>query len=83
MFPFLLRRKLCKAAVVGSQRAVRVEYWGLEGAAPEIPAKLSADQQTALTAPAEKSERWFNSTDLWGLFGLPDTPTDLRDGYVQ
>jgi hypothetical protein len=79
MFPFLLRRKLRKVAEASGKRARKVEYWGLEGAAPEIPAKLTANQQTVLNALAEKSELWFNPTNLWALFGLPDAPETLRE----
>lgn len=78
VFPFLLRRKLRKAAEANAKRRRQVEYWGLEGEAPEIPTKLTADQQSALAAMADKAELWFDTTNLWTLFGLPDNAEELR-----
>jgi hypothetical protein len=79
IFPFLLRRILRKADEARSKRPARIEYWKLEDSAPVIPAKLTHDQQIVLTKLAGKSEVWFDSTNLWECFGLPDTPQALRD----
>jgi hypothetical protein len=79
MFPFLLRRKLRKSAEANSKRAMKFEYWAVNGPAPQIPARLTPDQRTVLDALAEKSELWFDSTNLWALFGLPDNSEALRN----
>jgi len=77
LFPFLLRRKLRKSAAKRKGRE-KIEYWGLEGAAPELPAQLTADQQAVLTAFAAKPALWEFRTNLWELFGLPDSAEALR-----
>ena len=77
LFPFLLRRKLRKSAAKRKGRET-IEYWGLQGAAPELPAQLTADQQAVLTAFAARPALWEFRTNLWELFGLPDSAETLR-----
>jgi hypothetical protein len=74
LFPFILRRKLRKKP----KGMLKVDYWGLEGAAPSIPAKLSETQRAVLTAFAAKAELWQFRTNLWELFGLPDSADGLH-----
>jgi hypothetical protein len=78
LFPFLLRRKLRQSTAKRKGRE-KIEYWGLAGAAPEIPAKLTPDQQTVLAAFAAKPVLWEFRTNLWELFGLPDNAPALRE----
>ena len=56
----------------------KVDYWGLNGPAPELPQTLSGVQIQALQALAAKSKLWTFRTNLWQLFGLPDQPAALR-----
>jgi len=79
MFPFLMRRKLRKTAEENARRAKEITYWGVKEAAPEMPAVLSADQRRVLQAIVDQQGVWFDSTNLWGLFGLPATADGLRE----
>jgi hypothetical protein len=69
LFPSLVRRKIRKAMKAGAKRVRKIEYWGVEGAAPELPVRLRVDQKRALEALANKPEVWFHRTNLWTLFG--------------
>jgi hypothetical protein len=78
LFPFVMRwrvRRKMRSKLTGIQR---VQYWGVQGAAPEIPKKLTETQRTVLTAFTAKSELWQFRTNLWELFNLPDTAAGLR-----
>jgi hypothetical protein len=78
LLPFLLRRKLRHAGEANAKRVKNVEYWGVKGPARELPAQLSADQKRVLEAFCNKPGLWFHRTNLWPLFGLPDSPAALR-----
>lgn len=67
-----------RTAISRAKGLQNVEYWGLDGAAPEIPAKLDETQQSVLIALAAKQELWEFRTNLWALFNLPDHPEDLH-----
>jgi hypothetical protein len=56
----------------------KIEYWGLEGDEPAIPAVLTVSQRAALTACAAKGALWEFRTNLWQLFHLPDTQDGLQ-----
>ena len=75
LFPFVLRRRLRQKAE--PKGILKVEYSGLEGAAPSIPPRLSAAQRTILTAFAAHAALWEFRTNLWQLFGLPDNAEGL------
>jgi hypothetical protein len=78
LFPFVMRWRV-RRKLRGKQKGIRrIEYYGVQGAAPEIPRKLSEMQRTVLTAFAAKSELWEFRTNLWELFSLPDTAEGLR-----
>ena len=79
LFPFVVRRKLRKIAEAGAKRRMKVEYREIEGEAPEMPTRLTAQQQMVLESLAGKSELWFDITNLWELFGLPSTAEALRE----
>ena len=79
LFPSLLRRKLRKAGEANAQRVRDFEYWDVKGDAPVLPAHLSADQRKVLEALSNKPELWFHRTNLWSLFGLPETQAALRE----
>ena len=55
-----------------------IEYWGLKGAAPEIPVKLNEAQRAVLIELAAKPGLWQFRTNLWALFGLPDNTEGLQ-----
>lgn len=76
--PFLLRRKIRRMAGSEQKGLQKIDYWGLEGVAPSIPPRLSETQRTVLTACAAKPALWQFRTNLWQLFGLPDTANELR-----
>jgi hypothetical protein len=78
LFPFLVRRKLRRAGEANAKRVKNIEYWGVDGAAPEIPAQLNADQKRVLEALCNKPGLWFHRTNLWQLFGLPESSAALR-----
>jgi hypothetical protein len=79
LFPFLLRRKLRKAAKANAKRVKNIEYWDVRGAAPELPTQLSADQKKVLEVLSNKPDLWFHRTNLWSLFGLPENPAALME----
>jgi hypothetical protein len=76
-FPWLVRRRLKKLAKSRKGRE-KIEYWGLKGEAPRIPAELSANQRRVLLACADKPELWQFHTNLWELFNLPNNAAELR-----
>jgi hypothetical protein len=78
LFPFLRRRRMRQMEQANRKRTRKIDYWGLEGAAPEIPAKLTDEQRSILTAFAEKPVLWEFRTNLWDLFGLPASADDMR-----
>lgn len=78
LFPFILRRKIRKAANSKPKGILKVDYWGLEGTAPSMPARLSETQVAILTALAAKGALWQFRTNLWELFGLPDSADGLQ-----
>ena len=78
LFPFLMRwrvRRMTRRKPKGIQQ---IRYWGLKGNPPAIPERLNEIQKTALTAFADKPERWQFRTNLWELYGLPGNAEDLR-----
>jgi hypothetical protein len=56
----------------------RVDYWGLNGQAPELPAQLTEAQRKVLLPFAEKTGLWQFRTNPWELFGLPSNAEALR-----
>lgn len=78
IFPSLLRRKLRKAAVARQDRIEIIKYWGVKGDRPAIPTKLSGPQRTVLSAIASDAAVWSFRTNLWELFGLPQSARELR-----
>ncbi len=77
LLPFARRwhvRRLTRRKPTGIRK---IEYWGLKGVAPEIPECLNDAQRAALTAFARKSELWNFRTNLFALFGLPDSAAGL------
>jgi len=76
ILPFLRERMLMpKRGPIGLPVA---NYWGLQGNAPVVPQKLTGRQKVALTALAEHPTLWQVRTNLWALFGLPDTAAELK-----
>ncbi len=55
----------------------RVNYFGLKGEAPVLPAQLSATQSEILRAIAGKAALWQFDTNVWDLFHLPATSEEL------
>lgn len=78
LLPFIRRRMIRNAGKSKPKGIPKIRYSGLEGEAPEIPLKFNAAQERVLTALAAKAELWQFRTNLWQLFGLPDTPDGLR-----
>jgi hypothetical protein len=76
LLPFIRRRMIRRKSK--PKGIPKIRYSGLEGDAPEVPRKLSEAQERVLTALAGKTELWQFRTNLWQLFGLPDTPAELR-----
>jgi hypothetical protein len=74
MFPFLLKRRL-KSPLKGIRK---ITYRGLTGDAPLLPSHLNQPQKDALAAVADQPAMWKFRTNLWQLFGLPDTADGLR-----
>jgi hypothetical protein len=56
----------------------KIDYFGLTGEAPRLPATLTLAQRRALNACADKMPLWQFHTNLWELFGLPDSPEGIR-----
>jgi hypothetical protein len=79
VFPFLRRRTVRRLAQSKPKGIRKVDYWGLKGSAPELPAQLSEVQRQVLKAFAGKAELWMFRTNLWDLFGLPGTAAGLRN----
>ncbi|MBI2687565.1 MAG: hypothetical protein HYX27_14740 [Acidobacteria bacterium] len=79
LFPFLLRRHTRKQAGAKPPGIQKIEYWGLNGEAPQIPAPLNAMQRPVIEALASKEELWTFRTNLWTLFHLPDNAGQLRE----
>ncbi len=78
LFPFVMRwhvKRLMRSKPKGIRK---IDYWGLSGAAPEIPSTLEASQRDVLSALARKPELWTFRTNLWQLFGLPSDEAGLR-----
>ena len=50
----------------------------MEGAPPALPARLTAGQQSVPVTLADRTVVWEQRTNLWSLFGLPDTADALR-----
>jgi hypothetical protein len=61
-----------------STRAPKLDYFGLRGDSPAIPASLTVSQRSVLSSCAEKEALWQFKTNLWPLFGLPDNSAGLR-----
>jgi hypothetical protein len=78
IFPFLRRRQFKNAGKKKPRGMRKLEYWGVKGNAPELPEKLSDTQRTVLETLANQPVIWTFKTNLWTLFGLPDTPDGLR-----
>ena len=78
LFPFLMRWRV-KRLMRGKPKGIpKIDYWGLNGTAPDIPSVLEAPQREVLTALARKPELWTFRTNLWQLFGLPSDEAGLR-----
>lgn len=78
VFPFLLRRRLRKTRDERNRKRYRIEYNEVKGSRPGLPSPLKPGQQRALSALASRPELWVDQTNLWELFGLPDTAEGLR-----
>lgn len=61
-----------------STRTPKMDYFGLTGAAPSVRAALTLAQRQTLNACADKMALWQFRTNLWDLFGLPDSPEGIR-----
>jgi hypothetical protein len=77
LFPSLMSRKLRQNALAQPERAEFIRYLGVTGDAPPIPSKLTAEQSAILTALAREAAVWRFHTNLWDLFGLPNTAAGL------
>ena len=77
LFPFVMRWRMRRRMRRKPKGIPKIDYWGLQGDAPEIPQKLNEAQRTVLTAFATKPELWQFRTNLWQLFGLPDDAAGL------
>ncbi|HLK63694.1 MAG TPA: hypothetical protein VKU19_09650 [Bryobacteraceae bacterium] len=51
----------------------RIEYWGLKGKAPALPLRWNTAQRNVVEAIARKERLWQFDTNLWELFGLPNS----------
>ena len=78
IFPFIRRWQIRRMTQSKPKGIWKVDYWGLKGTAPEIPAHLTETQQRVLIALAEKAELWKFRTNLWELFGLPGEAEGIR-----
>jgi hypothetical protein len=78
LFPIMLRWKLRKKRHAEPKGIRKIDYWGLEGSAPELPAKLTETQQNVLAVFVAKAELWKFRTNLWELYGLPASADALR-----
>ncbi len=76
--PVFPRRPIRQSQQTNRNPNRKIAYWGPEGAVPEIPAKLTGEQRSLLTAFAEKPVLWEFRTNLWELFGLPASAEELR-----
>jgi hypothetical protein len=61
----------------------RVDYFGLVGDPPAIPARLTVLQHATLAACADKEALWQFKTNLWELFGLPDNSRGFRQVIAE
>jgi hypothetical protein len=71
IFPLARRWRMRRMARSKPKQMLKVDYWGLNGPAPELPAQLTETQRRVLVAFTEKAELWQFRTNLWELFGLP------------
>src|SRR5260370_42198631 len=78
VFPFLFRRWLRRKSGSPAKGIKKLEYWGLEGNAPPLPSKVDDLQRGVLLSAADKTPLWEVKTNLWELFGLPDSAAALR-----
>jgi hypothetical protein len=78
IFPFMRRRQIRKMTQNKPKGIRKVDYWGLKGTAPEIPARLTETQRKVLMTLGEKVELWKFRTNLWELFGLPGEAEGIR-----
>jgi len=62
----------------GASGLTVASYWGLEGARPKIPERLTRRQRIALGALVENADVWTYRTNLWELFGLPDNRAAMK-----
>jgi len=76
IFPFLRERALMRRRDIKGLPVAN--YWGLQGNAPVIPHELTGRQKIALSALAGHPTLWHVRTNLWTLFGLPDTAAGLQ-----
>ncbi len=77
LFPFVMRWRMRRSMRRKPKGIPKIDYWGLQGDAPEIPEKLNEAQRTVLTAFVAKPELWQFRTNLWQLFGLPAAAAGL------
>jgi hypothetical protein len=78
VFPFARRWRMRRMSRSKPKGMRKVDYWGLNGQAPELPAQLTETQRKVLLAFTEKAELWQFRTNLWELFGLPSDAEALR-----
>jgi hypothetical protein len=78
MMRFMMRRELRKMERSRGKYVETIDSYGIEGDPPAIPAILNAEQTSVLQALAENSVVWECRTNLWRLFGLPDSAGELR-----
>lgn len=69
--------------LANSTAAPKIDYFGLHGDPPFIPANLTESQRAVLTACSRKDALWRFKTNLWSLFGLPDSSAGLRQFAVS
>jgi hypothetical protein len=77
LFPFVMRWRMRRSMRRKPKGIRKIDYWGLQSPAPEIPQKLNEAQRIVLTAFVAKAELWQFRTNLWELFGLPDDAAGL------
>jgi hypothetical protein len=78
IFPFIRRHQIRNASRGKTKGINKTEYWGVKGDAPVIGQKLTEPQRRVLLALAAKPELWEFRTNLWSLFGLPDSANGLN-----
>lgn len=79
LFPFYFRWKIRRMANRKRPDGIaRINYWGVKGSEPDIPAPLTTEQAQLLRAIADEHKLWTFRTNLWSMFGLPESAESLR-----